>query len=177
MDELVKSKKVENPTVFARNEPVVIVPRDRPATLLAFADLPSAGRIVIGAPAVPIGRYTLQILDKASNNLGSDFRSRVEARVVSRELNVRQVLSKVALGEADAAIVYRTDAAAACDRVEMVTIPPELNVIAEYPIAVLEGAPHRELARAWVRFVLSEQGRTILAKAVFVVPSRPTPAP
>jgi molybdate transport system substrate-binding protein len=84
---------------------------------------------VLGVPEVPIGRYTLQILDKASKTLGADFRSRVEAHVVSRELNVRQVLSKVALGEADAAVVYRTDAVTAKDRVEVVTIPPELNVI------------------------------------------------
>jgi molybdate transport system substrate-binding protein len=177
MNELVKAKKVQNPTVFATNEPVVIVPKDRPAPQIEFADLPSAGRIVIGTPEVPIGRYTLQILDQASKSFGSEFRSRVEARVASRELNVRQVLSKVSLGEADAAIVYRTDAAAACDSVAMVTIPPELNVIAEYPIAVLEGAPKPELARAWVALVLSEQGRTLLKKAAFVVPPPSTPPP
>jgi molybdate transport system substrate-binding protein len=177
MNELVKVRRVQKPTVFARNEPVMVVPKDRPASLGALADLPSAGRIVIGAPEVPIGRYTLQILDKASKSLGSDFRSRVEARVASRELNVRQVVSKVSLGEADAAIVYRTDAAAACDSVVMVTIPPELNVIAEYPIAVLEGAPKPELARAWVALVLSEHGRTLLKKAAFVVPPPSTPPP
>jgi molybdate transport system substrate-binding protein len=89
--------------------------------------------------------------------------------VVSRELNVRQVLSKVTLGEADAAVVYMTDAATVCNDVAIVRIPPELNVIAEYPIATLEGAPHPELARAWVGLVLSEKGRLVLAKAAFVV--------
>lgn len=177
MNELFGATNVGAPTVFAKNEPVMIVPKDRAATLRAFADLPSASRVVIGVPDVPIGRYTLQILDKASKTLGSDFRSRVEARVASRELNVRQVLSKVALGEADAAIVYRTDAKAAEDRVVVVTIPPELNVITEYPIAVLEGAPHPELARAWVGLVLSEKGRQVLGNAGFVLPAPSTPPP
>jgi molybdate transport system substrate-binding protein len=88
---------------------------------------------------------------------------------------VRQVLSKVTLGEADAAVVYMTDAATACDQVAIVRIPPELNVIAEYPIATLEGAPHPELAREWVSLVLSEQGRQILAKAAFVVEPSASP--
>ena len=169
MKALLDAKKVQSPTVFARNEPVMIVARERAATLKVFADLPSAGRIVIGVPDVPIGRYTLQILDNASKSLGGDFRSRVEARVVSRELNVRQVLSKVTLGEADAAVVYMSDAATARDNVAIVRIPPELNVIAEYPIAILEGAPHSELARAWVSLVLSAKGRQVLGKAAFVV--------
>lgn len=176
MNALLDAKKVQRPMVFARNEPVMIVAKERAAALRTFADLPSASRIVIGLPEVPIGRYTLQILDNASKSLGGDFRSRVEAHVVSRELNVRQVLSKVTLGEADAAVVYMTDAATVCDNVAIVRIPPELNVIAEYPIATLESAPHPELARAWIRLLLSEQARQVLAKAAFVV-SEPAASP
>ena len=71
------------------------------------------------------------------------------ARVVSRELNVRQVLAKVSLGEAQAGLVYRTDAQVAGEGVGIVSIPAELNVIAEYPMAVVSGAPHPSLARAW----------------------------
>ena len=171
MNELVAARRANAPALFARNEPVMIVTRALAGTLEAFADLPAAGRIVVGLPEVPIGRYTLQILDKASTNLGRDFRERVEARVVSRELNVRQVLAKVALGEADAAIVYRTDATTAKAGVAVVTIPPELNVIAEYPMATLEGAPHPELARAFVELVLSASGQKALADAGFLPPS------
>jgi molybdate transport system substrate-binding protein len=177
MNELFLAKKVKSPKLFVTNEPVVIVAKERAGAIKAFADLPSATRIVLGVPEVPIGRYTLQILDKASKTLGADFRSRVEAHVVSRELNVRQVLSKVALGEADAAVVYRTDAVTAKDRVEVVTIPPELNVIAEYPIAVLGAAPHPELAKSWIALVLSEQGRQIFSKAGFMLPVSPTTSP
>jgi len=177
MNELYRAKKVKSPKLFVTNEPVMIVAKERVQEIKAFADLPSATRIVLGVPEVPIGRYTLQILDQASKTLGADFRARVEAHVVSRELNVRQVLSKVALGEADAAVVYRTDAVTAKDRVEVVTIPPELNVIAEYPIAALEAAPHPELAKSWVALALSEEGRQIFSTAGFMLPVSSTTSP
>ena len=154
------------PRTFAHNRPVVIVPKRNPAGLVAFKDLPKAKRLVIGAPEVPIGRYTVQILDKA----GADFRDQVMARVASKELNVRQVLAKVALGEADAGIVYRTDARSAADRVTTVEIPAELNVVAEYPIAVIKDAPQPAAARAFVDLVLSPEGQKRLADAGFTSP-------
>jgi molybdate transport system substrate-binding protein len=131
---------------------------------------------VIGTPEVPIGRYTLQILDRASvTPVGADFRSRVEARVVSRELNVRQVLAKVSLGEAQAGIVYRTDAQSARSQVTVVTIPPEINVTADYPIAVVTGTAHPTLARAFVDLVLSVEGQRALRSAGFL-PSPGSPS-
>lgn len=160
MDQLFHRKVVSKPVVFARNEPVIVVSKE--SAIRSLTELPNAARIVIGAPEVPIGRYTLQILDRASATLGEDFRSRVESNVVSRELNVRQVLNKVSLGEAQAGIVYRTDAKAAEERVTVVTIPPDINVIADYPIAVVSSAPHPELARAWVQLVLSPEGQKAL---------------
>lgn len=171
MDELVRASRASSPVVFARNEPVLVVATEAATSIRGLADLPSASRIVIGTPEVPIGRYTLQILDRAAATLGADFRSRVEARVVSRELNVRQVLTKVSLGEAQAGLVYRTDAQSTRNRVTIVTIPPDINVIAEYPIAVVTGAAHPELARAWVEFVLSTDGQRALRGAGFLAPS------
>jgi len=116
---------------------------------------------------VPIGEYTVRILEAASRRYGPAFGAAVESRVASRELNVRQVLAKVALGEADAAIVYRTDALASRGAVEVISIPPELNVVAEYPIAVLRGAPQAGLARAFVELVLSSAGQAVLARHGF----------
>ncbi|WP_437318740.1 molybdate ABC transporter substrate-binding protein [Sorangium sp. So ce385] len=171
MDELVKSGRAVGPVVFARNEPVLVVARESAGAIRGLADLPGAARIVIGAPEVPIGRYTLQILDRASASLGADFRARVEARVASRELNVRQVLTKVRLGEAQVGVVYRTDAQAAQDGVTVVAIPPEVNVIAAYPIAVVAGAAHPGLARAWVDLARSEAGQSALRRAGFLAPS------
>ncbi len=171
MDELVRASRVQGPAVFARNELVLIVSRESAATLRGLGDLPSAERIVIGVPEVPIGRYTLQLLERASAAFGPDFRSRVEAKVVSRELNVRQVLAKVSLGEAQAGFVYRTDALPARERVGIVTLPPELNVIAEYPIGIVKGAAHPVLARAWIDFVMSAEGQRLLGRAGFLAPS------
>ncbi len=177
MGEVVQAALASAPVVFARNEPVVVVSRESAGALRTFADLPSATRLVIGTPEVPIGRYTLQLLDRASASLGAGFRARVEAQVVSRELDVRQVLTKVSLGEADAGIVYRTDANTALDRVTVVTIPPEFNVIAEYPLAVLTSAAHPRLAHAWVDFVLSSVGQQALRHAGFLAPAGTGAAP
>lgn len=170
MDELVRASRVTGPVVFARNEPVIVVSSEASSSVRSLAELPSATRIVIGTPEVPIGRYTLQIFDRAQPTLGADFRARVEAKVASRELNVRQVLTKVSLGEAQAGIVYRTDALSAQGRVTVVPIPPEINVIAEYPIAIVNGAAHPQLARAWMDFVLSPEGQRTLASAGFAAP-------
>ena len=171
MDALAKEFQVTAPAMFARNEPVIVVAREAADKIRALADLPSAERIVIGVPEVPIGRYTIEILDRAAAKLGGDFSKRVEAKVVSRETNVRQVLAKVSLGEADAGIVYRTDARSAGGDVAIVPIPLDVNVVAEYPIAVVTSAPHPTLARAWVDFVLSADGQRRLHDAGFIAPT------
>jgi molybdate transport system substrate-binding protein len=104
--------------------------------------------------------------------LGQDFPARVQSRVVSRELNVRQVLTKVLLGEADAGIVYRTDARAAGDAVRVLPIPKEINVVAEYPIALTTRTTAPGLAQAWVDAVTGPEGKAILTELGFgAVPS------
>lgn len=158
--------------VFARNEPVVIVPIENPAKLARFADLAGARRIVVGAPEVPIGAYTEAIFSNAERKLGAAFGRAVAAHIRSRELNVRQVLAKVALAEADAGIVYRTDALAARDKVVALAIPNDMNTLADYSIAVLSGAPEPALAKAWVAFVLGDEGQERLRAAGF----RPAPS-
>jgi molybdate transport system substrate-binding protein len=169
MAELEHARRVTAPKLFARNEPVIVVARESAALIRGLSDLPRADRLVFGAAEVPIGWYTLQILDKAGSSLGPSFRERVEAKVVSRELNVRQVLAKVSLGEAQAGVVYRTDARAAKD-VQVVAIPPELNVIAEYPIAIVSNAAHSKLASDWLTFVLSSDGQRALREHGFLPP-------
>jgi molybdate transport system substrate-binding protein len=168
MDALAAEKLVDAPVVFACNEPVVVVRAGLAPPLATFADLPRVERVVVGVPEVPIGRYTRQILDKARAKLGATFTKRVEARIVSRELNVRQVLAKVVLGEADAGIVYRSDALTAAGKVRVVDIPRDLNVIAEYPIAMLHTAPHTDLAWRFIALVKSADGVAMLREAGFV---------
>jgi molybdate transport system substrate-binding protein len=168
MDALAAQGLIASSSLFACNEPVVVVRAALASSIRTLGDLPHAERIVVGTPEVPIGAYTLKVLDSAALKLGPDFRKRVEAKVASRELNVRQVLAKVVLGEADAGIVYRSDALAAAGKVAVVSIPPELNVTAEYPIATLKAAPHPELARRWLELVKSPAGVAALREAGFV---------
>lgn len=173
MAALVQAGRVVESSVFARNEPVIVVGAEHATQVRGLAELPSVRRIVLGAPDVPIGRYTRALLDNASAVLGADFRARVEARVVSHELNVKQVLAKVLLGEADAGIVYRSDLARTDERVRAVAIAPELNVIAAYPVAVLRGAAHAELASAFVRLLRSERGQRVLMGSGFLAAPAP----
>ena len=167
MDAAHRAGLVDAPKLFATNTPVIVVPADNPAKVKSLADLVTVKRLVIGTPEVPIGIYTLQILDKAKAKLGPDFPARVQARVASREFNVRQVLTKVRLGEADAGIVYLTDARCAGDKVKIVEIPAEFNVRAEYPIATVTRAPNAELARAWVGLLTGPEGQAALERAGF----------
>lgn len=154
--------------LFARNRLVVVVPAGA-ARVKRFEDLPAAERIVIGVPDVPVGRYTREVLARADARWPG-FAQRVMARVASQELNVRQVLAKISLGEGDAAIVYRTDAAVAAGRVSVVPIPDGLNVTAEYPIAALAAAPDPGLAAAWIAYLRSPEGQGVLARFGFEPP-------
>jgi molybdate transport system substrate-binding protein len=168
MDALAAQGLVLSPSVFTCNEPVVVVRYALAPTIKTFADLPRAERIVIGTPEVPIGSYTLQILQKASAKYGADFSKRVQDKVASRELNVRQVLAKVVLGEADAGVVYRSDAMSGAGKVQVIPIPPELNVTAEYPIALLKSAPRPALAHQWLELLKSSAGVAALREAGFL---------
>lgn len=154
------------PTPFAANQLVVIVPPDSP--LSTFADLPRAERLVVGTPTVPVGRYTRQLLERAEAELGADFATSVRAHVVSEETNARLVRAKVELGEADAAIVYRTDAAAS-ERVRPIPVPKRLQVEAAYTIAAV-GEPS-EHARGFLALVSSPAGQRLLAQRGFLTPS------
>jgi molybdate transport system substrate-binding protein len=118
--------------------------------------------VVLAAPAVPAGNYALQVLDKlaADPAYGPTFKDSVTANVVSREDNVRQVLAKVQLGEADAGIVYVTDARGA--KVGTIDIPDQYNVVAQYFIAVLRDAPNEPGARTFVGYLLSDAGQKTL---------------
>lgn len=166
MDQLVKVGRAASPLLIARNELVIVVATEAAQTIRGLGDLPRAARLVIGAAEVPIGRYTLQVLGNAASSFGADFPSEIERKVVSRELNVRQVLNKVKLGEADAGFVYRSDALSAPE-LTVIAIPTELNVIAEYPIAQVTGAKHPKLAQAWIELVRSQQGQRALSRAGF----------
>lgn len=177
MQSLLQAQLVEAPVVFAYNEPVLVVSAEARALVPDFASLANASRIVLGAPEVPIGRYAVQILARASESLGANFNARVSGQVVSYELNVRQVLAKVALGEAQAGIVYRSDVGSSSEKLTVVTIPSAFNVVATYPIAPVKGRAHPLLSRAWIELVRSERGQRALTSAGFRADARVAGAP
>jgi molybdate transport system substrate-binding protein len=172
IEKLIESSFVaqDAPQIFLTNKLVVILPADNPAELNQLEDLSRPGiKLVLAAEEVPVGKYARQALDAMNGQYGKDFKEKVLANVVSNEDNVRQVVAKVQLGEADAGIVYTSDAIAA-QNLKTIEITAELNVVAEYPIAALNQATNPELANGFIAFLLSEDGLMILQKWGFASP-------
>lgn len=150
--------------VFLTNKLVVILPADNPAALEKLEDLANPGiKLVLAAEDVPVGKYARQALDLMDASFGAGYKDKVLANVVSNEDNVKQVVSKVQLGEADAGIVYISDSIAAPE-LKSIEIPDELNVIAKYPIAPLVKSENANLATQFIEYVLSAEGQAVLAK-------------
>jgi molybdate transport system substrate-binding protein len=167
------------PSIFAKNRLVVIIPRTNPARIQRLQDLARGGvKLVIGADAVPVGRYGRAVLRNLALDpaFGRDFAALTLRNVVSEEENVKSVVGKVQLGEADAGIVYRSDVTAAVARfIHVIEIPESANVIASYPIALVKDARESDTARAFVDLVLSRDGQRILERRglIPVTPTRP----
>ena len=153
--------------VFARNELVVIVPRTTPPSARTFDGFSEARRVVLGRRDVPVGAYARQVLDRVRDKRGPDFASRIEGHVVSEEHNVRLVRAKVELGEADAALVYRSDASRR-DALHVIEIPPSMNVHATYVAAVASASARPEHAQSFVDYLRSPPGQAILATHAFL---------
>jgi molybdate transport system substrate-binding protein len=157
---------------FVRNRLVVVTPSDNPAGLTGLADLATPGlKLVFAASEVPVGQYSLDFLDKAEadGSLGAGYKAAVMANVVSYEENVRVVLAKVSLGEADAGIVYTSDVAAnATGAVAQIAIPDNLNTVASYPVAPLNDSPNLGLAQQFIDYVLSPAGQQLLTQYGFI---------
>jgi molybdate transport system substrate-binding protein len=157
---------------FVRNRLAVIFPKDNPAQLVTLQDLARPGlKLILAAREVPVGQYTLDFLAKAQSDPGfsTTFQAEVLKNVVSYEENVRAVLSKVVLGEADAGIVYTSDVSGeGADQVGQIEIPDTLNTIATYPIAVVADSAQPEMAQRFVGSILSADGQATLLSYGFI---------
>jgi molybdate transport system substrate-binding protein len=152
---------VGTPRSFAGNRLQIVVEQGNPRDVEGLRDLASGDlKVVLAAPQVPAGRYAAEVLAKAG----------VEVRPVSEEDNVKAVVTKVSLGEADAGIVYVTDVTAGGDRVEGVAIPEDQNLVAAYPIATVKGRGSAGQAQAFMDLVLSAEGRRVLGAHGFLPP-------
>jgi molybdate transport system substrate-binding protein len=156
------------PVVFARNRLVVLVPASNPGRIERLEDLARPGlKLVLAGESVPAGKYSREMLGKlaAAPDFPAGYAARTLSNLVSEEENVKGVVAKVQLGEADAGIAYRSDVTpAVAARVRVLEIPDERNVLAEYPIAVATGAADAAGAREFVALGLSAEGQQILAR-------------
>jgi molybdate transport system substrate-binding protein len=153
---------VEKPVVFTRNALIMIVPRANPARLHSVYDLRREGiKLVVAAPGVPVGDYTRTVL----HNLGLDS---ALSNVVSNENDVRDVLAKVALGEADAGFVYTTDARTVRGKVATIGIRRSAQPIVQYAVAVVRSSSHKAAARAFIAKLLRPAAQTKLRAAGFL---------
>jgi len=158
---------VRKPVVFATNKLIVLVPRGNPAHIRTAYDLRREGvKIVIGDRTVPIGTYTRQILDA----LG--ITAEVIKNVVSEESDVKGIVTKVALGEADAGFVYRTDAKPVASRTLSVALPVWAQPSIRYEIAVVKSSARPQAAKAFVKKLLSKRGRLLLKQAGLGLPEQ-----
>lgn len=161
MDRVIAAGEASDSRVFARNLLQIAVPAGNPGGIVGLEDL---GRddLAIGlcAEGVPCGEFAIRALAKAD----------VDPAVDTYEPDVRSLLTKIEAGELDAGITYRTDVAAARDRVQGIDIPEEDNVYAEYLIAAISGSPHGQGGSAFVDFVFSDQARTVLGAHGFLEP-------
>ena len=152
---------VGTPQIFASNQLQIVVEKGNPKGVKGLDDLGNGDlKVVLAAEEVPAGRYAKQLLDKAG----------VSVSPVSQEDNVKAVVTKVSLGEADAGIVYVTDVSAGGDKVEGVEIPETENVLATYPIATVKASKNADMAQAFMELVLSAEGQQVLKQYGFLPP-------
>ena len=160
--------------VFAKNLLLVITPKNNPGQISTLQDLAKPGlKIVLAAATVPAGQYAVDFLTKASADpsFGADYKANVTKNVVSYETDVETVVTKVTQGEADAGIVYVTDALANTSQLNQIAIPANLQTVAVYPIAPLKDSKNADTAQQFVDYVLSSDGQATLAKYGFMPPS------
>jgi molybdate transport system substrate-binding protein len=156
------------PKVFAHNRLVAIVPRSNPGRIHELQDLGRRGvKLVVAAEAVPVGKYTREMLRRLERRAGFPpaYGDSVLANVVSQEENVKSVVAKVQLGEADAGIVYRSDVTPrVAPNVTVLEIPADANVVASYLVTVLKASADSAAANAFVTLLLSPDSRRIMAR-------------
>lgn len=168
MQQLASEKMVNISHIFTRNQLIVILPPNNPAGISKLQDLARPGlKLVLAGENVPAGKYARQMLEQMDTAYGASFEDKALANVASNEEDVKQVVAKVQLGEADAGIVYTSDAIAAPE-LKTIEIPAGLNVVAQYPIASLNNSPNATLADEFIAYILSIDGQVILKKWGFL---------
>jgi len=154
--------------LFARSWQALIVPKSNPAQIQNLSDLAKTGiKIVGGVKDLPITNITMQVLDKLSADpaYGSQYKEKVLANIVSQETNVNQIVSKIALGEADAAFVHKSEVSSEyMDKVAIINIPEKYNVKSDYSIVMLNQTKVSGTAKRFIDLVKSTEGKAVLVR-------------
>lgn len=161
---------LQPPVAFASNRLVLIVPADNPAGIHSLEDLGRPGvRIVTAVPGVPVRVYTDRFLEQlAADRQGAALRQAYRRNVVSEEANVRQTTAKVALGEADAAIVYASDARSdLASQLQTISLPQADSIRPLYYVALLRGSRNPAQGQAFIQFLLGDRGQQVLRSSGF----------
>jgi molybdate transport system substrate-binding protein len=171
MDKLASKHLVGNSKTFAHNK-LILVASSNAKNIKSLNDLTKSGiKLDIASPAVPVGKYTLEMLNKIdkSGEFPFDYRQIFLKNVITQELSVKSVLTKVELGEVDAGVVYKTDLTKeSLKKVKLITIDDKYNVVATYPIALIKDSKNKQPAAVFLNYVLSENGLNIFRKYGFM---------
>ncbi len=174
MNALMSEGFIDNSTVkvFARNKVAIIVPNDNPANITGLKDLAVPGvKILMGTKDLPAGDYALMVLDKLAMDpeYGPGYKEAVLANVVSQETTVNRIVSKVAMGEADAGFAFNSDVSPQMvGKVTRILIPDRYNVEGDFPVGVLSQSKYPPEARAFIEVLMSEKGQAVLDRYGFI---------
>lgn len=174
MDALKSEGFINNSTVevFARNKVAIIVPNGNPANITSLKDLAAPGvKILMGTKDLPAGDYALQVLDRlaADPEYGPVYKESVLSNVVSQETTVNRIVSKIALGEADAGFAFISDVSPEMiGKVTRISVPDKYNVVGDFPVGVLSQSKYPEEAQAFLDLMRSSDGQAVLEKYGFI---------
>lgn len=174
MDALKSEGFINNSTVevFARNKVAIIVPNDNPANVTGLKDMAVPGvKILMGTKDLPAGDYALQVLDRlaADPEYGPVYKESVLSNVVSQETTVNRIVSKIALGEADAGFAFISDVSPEMiGKVTRISVPDKYNVVGDFPVGVLSQSKYPEEAQAFLDLMRSSDGQAVLEKYGFI---------
>lgn len=173
MDKVINEKKVEGSTIFTKNQLVIGKFKDSKIDISSLKDLGKDGvKIVVGDKSVPCGAYFYKAIDKAvmDKTIDKDTYNKILKNIKSSELNVKDIVSKVAMGNADVGIVYRTDINKSNqDKIQIITDEEFSKQKVEYPIAIISGSNHKKAAKAFIEYLTSNKGKTLMSKYGFTV--------
>lgn len=157
---------VKQNLVYAQNSLVVAVPADNPQDIKSLQDLIKPCKVVMAVPEAPVGMYTLEVLDKCNAVWGDNYKNTVVQNVISYEPNVKQVVAKIVMNEADAGFVYYGDVVEPekQGKLKVISIPEKLNVQVPYPVGTVSEAKNPELAGEFMNFLLSQEAQSIFKR-------------